>query len=166
MTDTKKCEECSLEFSRPKGLKTWNWNQRRFCSPYCTASYGAKLAEQSKPKTVKDPRFDNYTLSDVIRDCGGSTKLSEKIRVMAATIREWRKIPEKHVTRVSHIGNLPRYVVARAVSDKPPEPVAKPKMCENRVESFPAGHDATWGAMMPGVSWKEAQAMTSHMGRL
>ncbi|BAT19798.1 hypothetical protein [Asaia bogorensis] len=170
MSDTKNCEYCGATFSRKPGMRLSKWLPRRFCSVACGAHCGGnatgsrvKKERASGPANI-DPKYDDYSLEDVVRDCGGIDALAAHFAISKHAIRYWNRVPTRRQYEIRDLSGIPLAVIERVKKSEvvAEHPQSKPKI--TRIDPLPAGSAETWGAMMPGVSWADAQRDIAQMG--
>ncbi|GBR02077.1 hypothetical protein ACFFGF_04865 [Asaia lannensis] len=170
MSDTKKCAYCKATFFRPPGVRLSKWIPRRFCSVACGVhSGGSVISKRTSQKRAADlakidPKYANYSLEDVIRDCGGIDAIAAHCGMPRHAIRYWHRVPDKRRYAIRDLSGAPLAVIDRvtrsSASTVPPE--NKPKI--TRIDPLPAGSPETWGEMMPGISWADARRNIAQMG--
>ncbi|NVN02184.1 MULTISPECIES: hypothetical protein [Asaia] len=150
MTDTKTCPRCKKVFERAPGSSNFNWNRRRFCVEQCARAALAADARNGNQATHKASNSP-ITCDEAARFVAF---LNEGVGMTEATTRVGRANGSRMMLAAIKHGLI------EAPPPPPPPPEPKPK----RIEPLAAGSDETWGAMMPGISWQQARAMTSHIG--
>ncbi|MDL2172437.1 hypothetical protein [Asaia sp. HumB] len=154
MSDTKNCECCSRLIAREMDVSDHNWSRRRFCTEKCRKKDERDRLKEEKSKAPKK-RYHNTPISE-----DEAKQFADLVKSGVSAERA-----TKQVGRSSAMTIMNR-AVAFGFIEKP-EPVApvvedKPKI--TRIDPLPAGSPETWGVMMPGVSWADAQRDIAQMG--
>ncbi|GBQ89083.1 hypothetical protein [Asaia krungthepensis] len=157
MTETKPCKWCQKAIVRADEATEFNWARRLFCNSRCRKALDRQM-ECNGNHATQSARSRNtpITQEEATRFVG---LVSAGVSDADAAKQLGRASPEILTRRAIMFGLMPP---RRAEPGAELAPIAtKPE----RIEPLKAGADETWRAMMPDLSWKEAQAMTAHMGR-
>lgn len=157
MRDAKPCKRCQASIVRDARTTDANWARRAFCNAKCRKAHDNAMERNGNFATQSNRRKNTPVTPE---EAGQFVALLKAgVSDAEAAKQLGRANPEILTRRSIMFGLLPprRPQPAEDAAPVPPKPT--------RYDPLPVGSDETWGVMMPGISWAEAQRQTAHMGR-